>query len=247
MGLFNLFRKKENIIEKLRGEIFDKVFPEGKQQLEREVCQLEEILNKKYSRADVQKAYMYVSCMYYISEDKSQNSIVRSLLRSSNKNIQSEDANTLYTFVFMKVVKHETEMLKRQTRVSQQTINRLSDFLARQEQSQSDIQTRMDGIDFFSSDEFPDIDEDFGYSISSPIMANGILASHGYLNRLRTLDNQPIKWNRTGSINDKYFTKPVDIYQITNLSGKEICTLYLYMYVKIISERAPKGFKLVTN
>lgn len=83
----------------------------------------------------------------------------------------------------------------------------------------------------------------FGYDVTNPIPTNNVFSSNAYLARLRDKNGKPIKYERLGStyahdISDK----PIDKYKISDANGKELGTIYISPYQKIISKKAPEGF-----
>lgn len=88
--------------------------------------------------------------------------------------------------------------------------------------------------------------EDFGYSLSNPIMTSSISGNDRYLQSLRTLDGKPFTWERRlsycaaeiGGIKNVM----VDEYQLY-LDGKKYVELYLCPYGHS-SSYAPDGLTL---
>lgn len=76
-------------------------------------------------------------------------------------------------------------------------------------------------------------DEDFGYSLSNPVMTSTISSSDRYLQSLRTLDGKPFTWERRGSYCVDNIggieNVMVDKYQLY-LDGEEYAELYLCPY-----------------
>ena len=63
-----------------------------------------------------------------------------------------------------------------------------------------------------------------------------------YLKFLRTINGEPIKWNRRGSMNVDGVNGMVDVYDTYLPSGAEYKTIYINMYGASNSTFAPKGF-----
>lgn len=89
-------------------------------------------------------------------------------------------------------------------------------------------------------------DEDYGYSLSNPIMTESILYSDGYLKRLRTLDGKSFTWTRNTS---HYVSKisgiedvMVDEYQLY-LNGEKYKVIYMCPYGHS-SSYTPRGLEL---
>lgn len=75
--------------------------------------------------------------------------------------------------------------------------------------------------------------EDFGYSLSNPVMTSTVSSSNRYLQSLRTLDGKPFTWERYGSYCVANIggveNVMVDKYQLY-LDGEEYAEIYLCPY-----------------
>ena len=89
-------------------------------------------------------------------------------------------------------------------------------------------------------------DDDFGLTPDKPIYTMGIDEQEKYLKSLRTINGEPIKWNRRGSMSVDGINGMVDVYDTYLLSGKEYKTIYMNMYGTYRSALSPKGFTLLT-
>ena len=94
-------------------------------------------------------------------------------------------------------------------------------------------------------DELPNGQGEFGLEKTNPVPTNTPEGSEAYLRRLRTLDGKPIKFSRIGSCGVGLFPgQLIDGYSIRSDSGEMLPTLWLNMYHKRNSNKAPKGFYL---
>lgn len=94
-------------------------------------------------------------------------------------------------------------------------------------------------------DELPNGIGEFGLEKTNPIPTNTAFGSHAYLKQLRTLDGKPIKYSRIGSFSvDLFPGESIDGYSIVSASGQQLPTLWLNMYHKRNSNKAPRGFYL---
>jgi hypothetical protein len=96
-----------------------------------------------------------------------------------------------------------------------------------------------DGTD---EDEIPEGYGEFGYVLSNPIPVNTTFGSISYLEKLKTVNNIKVSYERYGSFSSPISNYPVDGYQIS-VDGKNLATLYISCYHKKNSEKAPKNFK----
>jgi hypothetical protein len=97
-----------------------------------------------------------------------------------------------------------------------------------------------------NQDEIPWGEGTFGYDATNPIPTSTNFGSINYLSRLQTLEHKKVRYNRVGSITVDNIDMPVDIYEIADDSGI-ICRLYLSMYHKKNSQKAPDNFILLNN
>jgi len=95
------------------------------------------------------------------------------------------------------------------------------------------------GVD---ADAVPDGTGPFGRTLANPVPVAGIVSARLYLDRLRTPDQQPVRWQRTGS---QYGPDgPVDCYELTNSLGEALGEVFISSYHQRISGRAPEGLLL---
>jgi hypothetical protein len=93
-------------------------------------------------------------------------------------------------------------------------------------------------------DELPGGIGEFGLESDNPIPTKSKLGSMQYLDSLLTEDGFEISYRRVGSFRSNPFPgTPVDGYTITRSDGKLLGMLYLCMYHKRNSQKAPSGFK----
>jgi len=87
----------------------------------------------------------------------------------------------------------------------------------------------------------PDIQiEDYGTSISNPVLLSSIRAGYIFCDKLKNLD-EGLEYTRRGSDSSPGFEKPVDMYDFKH-SGKPFCTVYIYSYHTENIEEVPDAF-----
>ena len=96
-----------------------------------------------------------------------------------------------------------------------------------------------------SSDEIQQGTGEFGLEITNPVPVKSILGNEIYLERLRTTDGDSITWKRDGSREINLIWGNIDVYNIFDSHGDIISTIYISPYHRKISDKAPKGFKIV--
>jgi hypothetical protein len=74
-----------------------------------------------------------------------------------------------------------------------------------------------------------------------------VFGSTSYLGRLRAADGTKVNYERIGSIQSEVSPQPIDIYEISHRTGKNLATLYISPYQKRISGKAPGGLILAEN
>ena len=89
-----------------------------------------------------------------------------------------------------------------------------------------------------------ELDADFGLVPQKPVYTVGIDEQEKYLQSLSTINGEPIKWNRRGSMSVDGVNGMVDVYDTYLPSGVEYKTIYVNMYGAYNSGFAPKGFSI---
>lgn len=101
MGLLNLFRRKnsassanavDGAVKKISGEIF----PRGEQQIIEETDQLYTLLGGKLNKRDVRLILTKSKTLLFISDDKSKDRIVPSIINYSKNAITIQEAGVVY-------------------------------------------------------------------------------------------------------------------------------------------------------
>ncbi len=102
-----------------------------------------------------------------------------------------------------------------------------------------------------SKDDIPGSSGEFGLVESNPVPLNTVFASYGWLPLLRYpfktntgfVIYLPVKYDRIGSVSSK-FGGSNDIWELFDISGLKLATIYLNGYQSYTSVKAPKGFFL---
>ncbi|MSQ80016.1 MAG: hypothetical protein EXR21_10185 [Flavobacteriaceae bacterium] len=104
MGFFDFLKSPE---EKKRDEMMRKmqaqIFPNGSAQIKNEVADISKLLNqgliKKYSEDDIMSTYVHAAAIYFISDDKSPESITTSILHNKSSVVTKEDALKIFYYL----------------------------------------------------------------------------------------------------------------------------------------------------
>jgi hypothetical protein len=100
MGLFDFFKsKEEKEKEDLMLKLKQQVFPGGIDQIERETIEVRKLLDFKYSLAEVRQTYIHAAAMFFISQDKSQQRIITSILHNAESVVTKEDAIKIFNYL----------------------------------------------------------------------------------------------------------------------------------------------------
>lgn len=122
MGLFDFFKSKEQREkEDLMHKMQQQVFPGGNEQMNKEVREVRELLNFKYSLDEVKQTYVHAAAMFYIAKDKSRERITTSILYNDSSVVTKDDAIKIYNYL------SERNKPKNPLEQLQQTIKNLDD------------------------------------------------------------------------------------------------------------------------
>lgn len=100
MGFFNFSKSKEQKEkEELMQKMQQQVFPGGNDQMNREVKEVRELLDFKYSLEEVKQTYVHAAAMYFIAKDKSQDRIITSILYNDKSVVTKVDAIKIYNYL----------------------------------------------------------------------------------------------------------------------------------------------------
>jgi len=98
----------------------------------------------------------------------------------------------------------------------------------------------------YDADEIPDSTGDFGKCETNPVPTKGIMGSREYLERLRNVKGDKIKWKKITALKplkDKA-GHPIDVYEIFTQDNEMSDLLFFAPYNKRISNKAPYGYTL---
>lgn len=87
---------------------------------------------------------------------------------------------------------------------------------------------------------------EFGLEVTNPIPVNGRSGRMSYMEKIRPLNTSDFAWEEElpGSVRAPNIKHPIDKYVIL-IEGEKFVPIYLSIYHKKTSDKAPKGFKLV--
>lgn len=89
-------------------------------------------------------------------------------------------------------------------------------------------------------DEWPNAQGEFGRTPTNPILVNETWGEITYLSRLLTTDNQRMIFHRVGSV-----AGAIDAFELVSVDGKFFDRLFVDMYHRHCSKKAPVGYTLL--
>lgn len=93
-----------------------------------------------------------------------------------------------------------------------------------------------------SVDEIPQGFGEFGLEKTNPVPTFGIPSNEEYLQCLRTLNGEILRYRRIGSIEVENINNRVDEYEVFNYQGETIAFIYVSPYHWTTSKKSPIGF-----
>lgn len=122
----------------------------------------------------------------------------------------------------------------------------LNDPVIKSQREMFELLSAENALEGCSTDEIPSGIGEFGYDATNPIPTNTPIGSNLYLGGLRTPDGQRINYRRIGPVVVDNIKKPVDAYQLSDQSDKDLCIIYISPYQARNSRKAPDGFSQVS-
>lgn len=105
---------KASALKGVMQEINKNLFPGGTKQIEKETQLLQTSLHEKYSFEDVKNTLLYISSIFLLSTDKSQDGIVSRVLKRPQNSLDRSSIIVIYQFV----AKKQWERIRKQTILS---------------------------------------------------------------------------------------------------------------------------------
>ncbi|WP_300428543.1 hypothetical protein [uncultured Parabacteroides sp.] len=214
---------KDSVLDGVIQSINKLAFPGGIKQIEKETQLLQTLLDGRYSFEDVKYTFLYISTIYLIAADKSQDGIVSHALKRPQNSLDSSATIVIFQFVSKK----ERGKIKKENYDDLQYIRNLINGSINNKHTENEI---------------PNGYGEFGLIETNPVPARGIPASKAYLSQLRTLKGDEICWERLGSTFAPNIDTIIDIYRITTKDGIDMGCIYINPYQHQTSTKAPKGF-----
>lgn len=233
MGIFDLFKrkKKTNKFEEIMSAHMERMFPGGLNEIRGQVAELMPLLPTNYSEKDVQGTLLYMTSLLYTSRDRSSHRVVEmgAMNRPDNKFTYDENL-IIYTFAATKQLERLIPGLKTMARQMREKV--IWDALAAMGNNPTGCTT----------DEIPSGYGEFGLCVTNPVPVRGTQANEDYLKSLKHNSGKAIKWTRIGSTGAPNIEHPIDMYDVTDMNGIPLATLYISPYQNTISKKAPRGF-----
>lgn len=233
MGFFDFFRRKKQAkqIDSLVSSHLAHMFPGGNNEVKEQLAEIMPKLQANYSEKDVVERLIYITSLLYTASDRSSYRIVEigAMNRPDNK-FTYNDNMTIYNFAAIKQLERSMPFLKTLTGPMREQII---------QEALSAMGNNPNGC---TSDEIPEGYGEFGLCVTNPIPVRGTQSNEVYLKSLKHCSGKPIKWNRIGSTGAPNIEHPIDFYNVTDMSGATLATIYISPYQNTVSKKAPKGF-----
>jgi hypothetical protein len=205
--------------------VFDTVFPDGALWVEEEVKEISTLLNNQYSKELIKSTFVKGAIQFAMSEDKSEKKIIEHIIKLSGHGFSNESAKILHDYLYSRAIR----------------------YMVGKDEKTFAIVNDIEDLNGYDMDEIPEGTGEFGLQATNPIPVKGIISIETYLKRLRTQDGKKAKWERVGSQAVENIINPIDIYTLLSEDGRKLPSLYFSPYHKRISNKAPKGYTLVSR
>ena len=215
-------KPQENGFQDLMQKMQKEIFPNGEKDIEDGSNQLLLILNHSIDKKTAANIFVKSSSICYTSSLNDEFSMERLKEHLASYALKYFDNQALRRFYDYLLSRNERAGL----------FSSMKEF------------SRISNPNGTDQDEMPEGYGEFGLEITNPIPTSSIPQSYLYLNRLRTINNLTVTYNRIGPMQAENIKSIIDGYSIF-ANGKQIATLYICPYNKKTSTKAPKGFKLV--
>jgi hypothetical protein len=221
-------KQSKNELQDLLVKMHKEIFPNGKKDIDEGTKELLRILNCSIDEKTAENIFIKSSSICYTVSMNNGFSKERLKQHLSPYALNYFNDNTLSAFY--------EYILSKNKKASE--LNNLLEITREFSKSSNPAGT--------DKDEMPEGYGEFGLEITNPIPVSSIPDGYFYLNRLRTVNESEITYNRIGNMAAPNINHPIDGYDIF-ANGRQIATIYICPYNKKTSNRAPKGFKLISN
>lgn len=226
MGLFDIFKSKEQkTLDKAMDDILAVIFPKGDCDIVRDAKRVHSLTHGKLSMEECIQCVKGSKTVILISEDKSAERAVPSIMARTHHKISEKEAYRIYAYL-----SGESMYLDRLY-----TVMGMSD-------DESAKALFQDGID---ANELPNGYGEYGREATNPILTISSYGNEDYLNRLR-FNGQAITYQRLGSTASDVSSSAIDVYTIS-FSDRPLGEIYICPYHQRNSTKPPKGFSFINK
>ncbi len=217
------------------------IFPNGPTDAARDVTRVLALFHGKLGENECLECVSGTKALLLISEDKSSDRIIPSIMVRAGNKITEAEAYSAYAYLL-----GEATYLDRMNK----TINTATAGKNLKPEGRKIFE---DGMKHSSTvyesavdaDELPNGYGAYGTTISNPVLTVSVWCSTDYLNRLR-FNGKAITHDRFGSKHSEVTPGQTDIYQIS-CDGESLGTIFICPYHKRNSRKAPKGFTFIAG
>jgi hypothetical protein len=248
MGIFDVFKRKEETwqtrygvkdspaLHKAVAALQADIFPNGPTDAARDVIRVLALFHGKLSREECLECVRGSKTLLLISEDKSAERIVPSIMVRAGRKVTEAEAYSAYAYLSgeANVLDFINKKINTATAGKNLTPEARRAF---DDQLKCFLTIYQSGVE---ADELPNGHGAYGTTITNPVLTISVWCSTDYLNRLR-FNGKAITYHRFGSKRSEVTPGATDIYQIAS-DGESLETIYICPYHKRNSQKAPKGF-----
>lgn len=100
MGLFDFLKTKgQSKMQQALEGIHKEIFPNGHEQVEKEVQEVRELLEFKYTKEEIKSTYFHAAAIFYVDKGKQKEEIVSSILCNRDSAVTRNDAAKIYEYL----------------------------------------------------------------------------------------------------------------------------------------------------
>ena len=117
MKFFGMFKSKEEKEQKrkhdkLFNRLFNRIYPNGSDQIAKDVEYIYYLLDEKYPKDLLEKTYMHMNSLYYLSDDKDEQLIIGSEMINSDNKIDKDDLERIIKYIKYNYLNRQREEIE---------------------------------------------------------------------------------------------------------------------------------------
>lgn len=234
MGWFN-FKKEKSPEDELMEILNQKIFPGGEPERVARAVAVSEMCAHKLDLKEALYVYSKIKCRFELAVSSFDGVTKKGI--TAEQLIEGAKKDSQGKLVYFETVAIVSYGLFGRAESALSSLDKLKAYLA-----------GLFGSDEqgYDADVLPFGIGEFGLEPTNPIPVRGIGGSRVYLNKLRSVDGQPVTTKRLRSLKVVDANTLVDEYEAYDRQNRVLCKLYVCPYHQRVSRKAPKGFTLAT-